>query len=148
MQNVRAGRGERGSGLAQITAAGSEGRMNEPPAPVRGTGAALGCAAAGLLFASVGIGLAFIWAWTGAHCAPVPQCQRAGEARAAVDLLVLLGAAAGLGFLGRALARSVERALGAQRGAALAINIAMALLLLWAGYEGVMRGLPILDRVT
>ena len=43
-------------------------------------GARLGCATAILLAVLAGFPFLFALAWSGAHCEPAPQCQRAAEA--------------------------------------------------------------------
>lgn len=76
--------------------------MDEPdkPGPM---GNLIGCLAA-LVFAAVpAFPILFAWAWAGAHCAPVPQCRRAAEARLAVELAAVAALALLLAFAVRAL---------------------------------------------
>ncbi|WP_186456925.1 hypothetical protein [Sphingomonas suaedae] len=105
---------------------------------VRSGGAALGCVAATLLFISVGFMLAFVLAWTGAHCEPQPTCKQSAQFAALRNFAVLLGAATVLGFIVRTLARSVARACGDSPILAATINTVVMLLLVWVSYEGVM----------
>lgn len=62
-----------------------------------------GCLAAfAFAFATAPVFL-FVWAWSGAHCEPVPQCQRFAERTLLLELAVVLALAALLGLSVRAL---------------------------------------------
>lgn len=94
-----------------------------------------------MLVASAGVVVAFVWAWTGAHCAPVPQCQSEVEWWALSHLALLLGAAALLGFSVRWITRSIARAYPDNLMLSITISILVMLTLVWAAYEGVMLGI-------
>jgi hypothetical protein len=70
----------------------------------------LGCVAAVLVWLVVSFPFLFALAWSGAHCDPVPQCQRANEGHFGI-ILVGVAALAGLtGFIvARALSASAAR---------------------------------------
>jgi hypothetical protein len=75
--------------------------MNEDPAsPIAKTA---GCLAA-LLFGGI-LAFPFLFGmfWGGSHCAPVPECQRAGEWAFLGKLAIIVPAAALFGFSVRAL---------------------------------------------
>jgi hypothetical protein len=57
----------------------------------------LGCASAFLVWLVVSFPFLFALAWSGAHCDPVPQCQRANELRFG---LILAGVAVLAGLTG------------------------------------------------
>jgi F0F1-type ATP synthase membrane subunit c/vacuolar-type H+-ATPase subunit K len=64
-------------------------------------GGKLGCAVAVLIVAVASVPLLFAWAWSGAHCDPVPRCRREIEQQLGA-MLVCLAALAGLaGYLFR-----------------------------------------------
>ncbi len=66
-------------------------------------GGLCGCFAA-LFFAwAAGMPFLFVWAWSGAHCEPVPQCHQEAELGALAPIAVVLALAALLGFAVRAL---------------------------------------------
>lgn len=94
-----------------------------------------------MLVASAGVTVAFVWAWTGAHCQPVPQCQSEAEWRGLLHLALLLGIAAPLGFLVRWITRSVARACPDRLLLSTTISILIMLPLVWAAYESVMLGI-------
>lgn len=94
-----------------------------------------------MLVATAGVAVGFVWAWTGAHCEPVPQCQSEAEWRGLLHLALLLGVAALLGFVVRWIARSIARVCPEDLILSTTISILVMLLLVWAGYEGVMVGI-------
>ena len=53
-------------------------------------GCALGFLCGATIFGLIGFPMVFGLLWGGAHCEPVPACQRAGEQRFIVEILVLL----------------------------------------------------------
>jgi hypothetical protein len=61
-------------------------------------GGLLGCAVAALFAVVVAFPFLFLMAWGGAHCEPIPQCQRAGESRFAIIFAVIVALGALLGF--------------------------------------------------
>ena len=74
-------------------------------------GGVCGCVAAAAFMVVVSFPFLFIWAWGGAHCAPVPECQRAVERTLEIRLAIIFALAVpvgiGIGFavkwlLGRA----------------------------------------------
>ncbi|MGE5564319.1 MAG: hypothetical protein ACM3ZV_13580 [Bacillota bacterium] len=62
----------------------------------------LGCVAAFFVWLIVSFPFLFALAWSGAHCDPIPQCQRANERHFG---LVLLGVAVVAGLTGFIVAR-------------------------------------------
>jgi hypothetical protein len=75
-------------------------RMDEGPPDTAGNlGAVLGCLAGLVFVVFLCIPVLFVWAWSGAHCEPVPQCRRAAETMLAVELAIvaLLALLLGLG---------------------------------------------------
>ncbi len=78
--------------------------MEEEQARYAGTkGRLLGCVAAMLFMAVVSVPFLFVWAWTGSHCEPKPQCQRGSELMLAGETAVILALAALLGFAVRSI---------------------------------------------
>lgn len=84
---------------------------------------------------------ALLWAWTGAHCRPIPDCQRSGESHLLYHSALLAAAAIGFGVLVRTIARAVARALAERPGVALAVNIAAIWVLVPIGFHVVLLGL-------
>jgi hypothetical protein len=66
----------------------------------------LGCVSAVLVWVALGFPFVFALAWSGAHCDPVPQCQRANEWHFGL-ILATLAALAGLTAF--AVARGLSR---------------------------------------
>ena len=62
----------------------------------------LGCGAAALIFLIVAFPFFFAMAWSGAHCEPAPQCQRANELHFGA---IIAGVAALAGLIGFLIAR-------------------------------------------
>lgn len=100
-----------------------------------GAGTALGCIAATLLVMSAGVMVAFVWAWTGAHCEPVPQCQSDSTWRGLLELALLLSLAATLGFAVRWVAKAVACSCPDRLLVSTTISTVVMLLLVWAAYE-------------
>ena len=65
----------------------------------------LGCLASLAIWLAVGFPFLFGLAWSGAHCEPVPQCQRASEWHFG---LILLGLAVVAGVTGVVIARALS----------------------------------------
>ena len=112
------------------------------PEPRPGLGATLGgCAATMAFLVLLLFPFFFAMAWGGAHCSPVPQCQRTNEgwflarAAVAVPLALLLGLAvrALLHWLGR---RNMEgdRAGGPPGWALIAAPLSIAAGIVWSGW--------------
>jgi hypothetical protein len=64
-------------------------------------GTPYGCLAAAVLVTILAVPLLFALAWGGAHCEPVPSCQRGGELHFFMQLAILLACAALLSALVR-----------------------------------------------
>ena len=75
-------------------------------------GGKLGCVASFLIAAVLSFPLLFAVAWIGAHCEPIPQCQRATEQHFGLVIASVLALAGIAGFL----IRRVVNHLAAQRG--------------------------------
>lgn len=61
-------------------------------------GGLCGCLAAIVFAAVLAFPLLFVWAWSGSHCEPVPQCQRFAEKMLLIELAAVAGLAALLAF--------------------------------------------------
>lgn len=85
----------------------------------------------------VSIPFLFVWAWSGAHCEPKPECQRFAGRAVLVELAVIIALAGLMGASVRALVDWAvrRRRAGGEAAAvprwALACLIALALLMLW-----------------
>ncbi len=108
-------------------------------------GGKLGCAAAFLVAIVVSFPLLFALAWSGAHCEPVPQCQRASEQHFGA---MLAGVAAVAGMTGLLL-RSVINSLAAHRddeGTSAGFAIAATLAALVVAGLVILVAFAVLDR--
>lgn len=104
--------------------------------PEPSDGKVLGCVAAVLFSAGIGFVLLFAMAWGGAHCEPVPACQRDGAGRFLLSILVLLVVASVLGLIVRYLVRFVARRLHEMDGMIVGlINLIVMALVLWLALE-------------
>jgi len=78
--------------------------MNEDPAPKPGAAANVAGCFTGIMFTLVvAFPFFFAMAWGGAHCSPVPECQRAGEGEFWRSMAPFVPVAALFGFSVRAL---------------------------------------------
>ncbi len=77
--------------------------MDKSPDKPGPLGIVLGCLAALVFAAVLALPILFVWAWSGAHCAPAPQCRRTADAMLAVELAVVAALALLLALAVRAL---------------------------------------------
>ncbi|MCA1197357.1 hypothetical protein K9B35_05215 [Sphingomonas sp. R647] len=112
--------------------------MNEEM-PASHLSTALGCIAATLLFISVGFVVLFVWAWSGAHCQPAPQCQQGAGYSALGEVALLLGISTLLGFLVRWLARAIGRGNSESPAFSAVISTVVMLLLVWIAFKGTLH---------
>lgn len=98
----------------------------------------------GLVFlVIVSIPFLFVWAWSGAHCEPRPDCQRVAERTVLVELAVVAVLAVLTGASVRALVDWAFRRRGADGGAgaeaappwAVLCLALLGLLMLWMGAD-------------
>ena len=103
----------------------------DEPSYTGSKGGLLGCVV-GLLFTLLaGFPLLFALAWGGAHCEPVPQCQREGQLAFAGQMAVVVAMATLLGLLVRALfVKSMEERLAGHPGTRPLLLIAIVLLII------------------
>jgi hypothetical protein len=107
-----------------------------PPFKPGPQGGLLGCLAAAAFLAVASVPLLFVLAWGGAHCTPVPECQRAGERMMLVPAAIVLGCALLLFLAVKALVdwslrRSHDPALAGRRPIwAIAVVLLLSLLVL------------------
>jgi hypothetical protein len=115
------------------------------PARFRSTKPGLcGCLAGAGFLLSLSVPLMFVLAWSGNHCAPVPQCQRDNEAAlapyaaGAVALAILFGLA--VASLARwAMLRAHDPAMAGRRPLwAVAVLIALGLIAVFFGWPFVL----------
>ncbi|HYJ84274.1 MAG TPA: hypothetical protein VEW26_15690 [Allosphingosinicella sp.] len=113
-----------------------------PPRPhPRWPGLVASIAAGLLFFAFVAFPFLFVWAWSGAHCEPKPECQRFAERAVLIELAVILGLAGLMGASVRALVdwafrrRRAEGAVEAAPRWAVAGLVGLTLLMVWIGSE-------------
>lgn len=102
-------------------------------------GTVFGCLSAFAVFVCAGFVLLFAVAWSGAHCEPVPNCQHENEHHFLWQALFLLMAVAGIGFAVRQVTGHMFRQMASKSlAAAIAINLLIAILAAWLGFEGFM----------
>ena len=110
-------------------------------------GGKLGCAAAFLIAAVVSFPLLFALAWSGAHCEPAPQCQRAIE----LHFGAMLAGVATLAGISGFLVRWAVNAIAAQRddeGASAGFVIAATVTALIVAGLVIVASFAVLDRIS
>ena len=107
----------------------------------------LGCAAAFLVWLVVSFPFLFALAWSGAHCVPVPQCQRASEWHFEI---ILAAVAALAGVTGLIVARALSFiALRREDDGASAGFFAVAIVAtLGAAVSVIIAAYALLDRIA
>jgi hypothetical protein len=63
----------------------------------------LGCGAAFVIAPVLISAFLFVWAWSGAHCQPKPQCQRGAELNVLLEAMAVFAAAIVVGLALRSL---------------------------------------------
>jgi hypothetical protein len=92
--------------------------MDEQPRYTGSKGTLLGCFAALIVGLVAAVPLLFALVWGGAHCEPVPECQRAGERLFLVEVAVVVGVAGLIGLGIRAVFNGwMSRKMASGRGA-------------------------------
>ena len=109
-------------------------------------GGKLGCLAALVVAAILTFPLLFLLAWSGAHCDPVPQCQRDGELLFAAMMAGVLALAGITGFLVRGAVNALAAMRSDEGSGAVFLLAATAgtLLVAWMVASGAVE---ILDRI-
>ncbi len=103
-------------------------------------GGLCGCMAAAAFGFTVAFPLLFVWAWSGAHCEPAPECLNSVNLMLLTHLAPILALAALLGFAIRALVNWWVERNGSQEGAkrppvwAVAAVIVVGAVFVW-GYQ-------------